>query len=459
MSIQKLPSVATAQASEMLGTSMGHAPPVTDTLRPVVSLVREIVTEVIDAVVSNMNITDKSAKAIISSPVSPARRCSQRKRKSNELTTAEFNPEQAQPPKGVKTSEVIIKHTVIPWLDAVLEDLIDENVGSIYLPSAKVARGPCSAPIHDGRTLTSLYYEVICGSVKAWESLRLWQRKDTCGLVAVVVAACFAEIRWCSAGVVNHMRVSAEFAAPSYSWLTKEAAAGCMYAQCFLGLFAEVGIIEERNRSLSLQMYQLSANQGYSVAQCRLGRCFTCGELFEGARFRWAHWLCGNVGVGIEMGIDKGIRYYRQAAVQGDVVALCMLGDYFLDGQKVPKDVDEAIALYRVAALVGYSTAQYNLGYCYEHGCGNLRSDASQAIHWYSRSAGQNHYLAQYRLAKFLLQGRCQASGGTDIVAYKLLARAAGPPSYYMRAQFALGPLAAAFGWVLELRRTVRPQP
>ena len=65
----------------------------------------------------------------------------------------------------------------------------------------------------------------------------------------------------------------------------------------------------------------------------------------------------------------------------------------FNDAQRVllardTASASRAAALFRRAAEEGNPLAQYDLGYCYEHGIG-VTVDLSEAIRWYKLSAAQ----------------------------------------------------------------------
>lgn len=60
-------------------------------------------------------------------------------------------------------------------------------------------------------------------------------------------------------------------------------------------------------------------------------------------------------------------------------------------------DWDEAIVLWRKAAELGSSEAQYNLGYSYKYGEGVVQ-DIAEAVKWWQRAVGQGHRKAQRQL-------------------------------------------------------------
>ncbi|MBR0056836.1 MAG: sel1 repeat family protein, partial [Kiritimatiellae bacterium] len=59
-----------------------------------------------------------------------------------------------------------------------------------------------------------------------------------------------------------------------------------------------------------------------------------------------------------------------EVAKRGDVAAMKSLGDCYMDGVGVEKDVVQAAEWYRKAADQGYAEAQWMLGCCYHNGRG-----------------------------------------------------------------------------------------
>jgi TPR repeat protein len=73
---------------------------------------------------------------------------------------------------------------------------------------------------------------------------------------------------------------------------------------------------------------------------------------------------------------------WSKAVDQKDTEAMNNLGFLLYNGFGVPKDVDRAVKLWRVAAAAGESESQWHLGRAYETGIGAERS-LSIAYAWY----------------------------------------------------------------------------
>lgn len=75
-------------------------------------------------------------------------------------------------------------------------------------------------------------------------------------------------------------------------------------------------------------------------------------------------------------------------AEKGDAVAQCLLGDLLSDGKEVPRNATEAVRWYKKAAGQGNARAQLSLGNCYFYGLG-VAKDGTEAVRWYRKAADQ----------------------------------------------------------------------
>lgn len=116
------------------------------------------------------------------------------------------------------------------------------------------------------------------------------------------------------------------------------------------------------------------AEQGDVDAQYRWG-----GELYEADDKECAEW-------------------WKKAAKQGHVSALCDFGALHMLGMHVRRDVKYGVDLLRRAAEQGCGCALYNLAYCSREGLGMKKSKAAY-VQYLRRSAKQGYALALYDLA------------------------------------------------------------
>ena len=84
----------------------------------------------------------------------------------------------------------------------------------------------------------------------------------------------------------------------------------------------------------------------------------------------------------------KPLRWYRQAAEQGDTDAQFRLAFRYAFGIDAPHDYGEAARWYRLVAVKGHALAQYELGLMYAEGRG-VPQDYGEAARWYRLVAEQ----------------------------------------------------------------------
>ena len=109
-------------------------------------------------------------------------------------------------------------------------------------------------------------------------------------------------------------------------------------------------------------------------------------------------------------------------AKSGDSEAQKELGNYYLDGNVVEKDVNKAIEWYKKSALQSNPKAMYNLGYLYSQGIG-VKKDNKTEFFWKKKSADLGFSWAQNWIGKSYYHGWF---GDKDIeMAYKYLLKSA----------------------------------
>lgn len=90
---------------------------------------------------------------------------------------------------------------------------------------------------------------------------------------------------------------------------------------------------------------------------------------------------------------DKWFAGHLPLAEQGYPLAECQIGYCYSEGLGVEKDLEKALYWTRRAAEHGDWDGQYNLGCICEEGTGTAR-DMEQAVRWYREAARQGHDLA-----------------------------------------------------------------
>lgn len=90
---------------------------------------------------------------------------------------------------------------------------------------------------------------------------------------------------------------------------------------------------------------------------------------------------------------------YLAKAEQGNVDAQYNLGIMYYHGEGVPKNHDEALHWFHLAAEQNDADAQYNLGFMYGKGEGT-KKDQRQSLEWFQKAAAQGHAGAREILEK-----------------------------------------------------------
>jgi len=90
---------------------------------------------------------------------------------------------------------------------------------------------------------------------------------------------------------------------------------------------------------------------------------------------------------------------YLAKAEQGNVDAQYNLGIMYYHGEGVPKNLDEALHWFHLAAEQNDADAQYNLGFMYGKGEGT-KKDQRQSLEWFQKAAAQGHAGAREILEK-----------------------------------------------------------
>ena len=90
--------------------------------------------------------------------------------------------------------------------------------------------------------------------------------------------------------------------------------------------------------------------------------------------------------------------WLRRSAEGGNQYAQYRLGRLLLQGEEVPREIEEAVRWLTVSAEQGNQYAQYALGKLYLIGK-EVPRDPKAAVRWFTLSAAQGNEYAQYVLA------------------------------------------------------------
>lgn len=142
-----------------------------------------------------------------------------------------------------------------------------------------------------------------------------------------------------------------------------------------------VADIPKGNVSEAVKFWRQAAEQGDAKAQNSLGEAYYEGQ-------------------GVPQDYAEAARWFRMAAEQGNAEAQRSLGRAYAyaGGRGVPQDNAEAAKWYRMAAEQGNAEAQYDLSWNYTLGLAGVPQDFGKSIEWLRRAAEQGHVDAQYEL-------------------------------------------------------------
>ena len=135
----------------------------------------------------------------------------------------------------------------------------------------------------------------------------------------------------------------------------------------------------------AVKWYREAAEQGNAKGQFNLGMMY-------------------NKGQGVPQDYAEAAKWYRKAAEQGFAEAQNNLGMMYHAGQGVPQDYAEAARWYRKAAAQGIASAQFNLGLMYDKRQG-VPQNFVEAVNWYRKAAEQGNAEAQYNLGMMYFAG------------------------------------------------------
>lgn len=154
------------------------------------------------------------------------------------------------------------------------------------------------------------------------------------------------------------------------------AKSGMPMAQNTLGYCYDNGYGVGQSNVEAATWFKKAAEQGYAVAQCNLGNCYSSGDF------------------GIGQSYSKAAYWYEKAAKQGYAAAQKCFGDCFYYGDGEEQSYSKAVFWYTKSAEQGNEWAQYWLGQCYRWGDG-VEQSYEKAVEWYKKSAAQGNVEAK----------------------------------------------------------------
>ena len=128
----------------------------------------------------------------------------------------------------------------------------------------------------------------------------------------------------------------------SFEELLERSKYGEETVQYLLGIEYETGLHVSVDYKEAIKWYQLAADQGYRIAQNKLGNLFFYGK------------------VGVIQHYKEAIKWYQLAADQGDSSSQNMLGIIYRDGNGVTQDKVLAHMYFNIATSNGSEEAMKN---------------------------------------------------------------------------------------------------
>jgi len=187
-------------------------------------------------------------------------------------------------------------------------------------------------------------------------------------------------------------------------WLERAGEAGNAAAYFRLGIFYEKGVGVAKNDKTAFSHYLKSAQMGYENGQFWTGYLYGKGRGVAKSDEKAFEWylkaakqghssamqnlgIRNQAGRGVTKNMEQAALWYERAIEAGNLASYSGLGYMYKFGKGGrPKDLAKAIRLFRSAADKGDASGQYNLGLMYEKGIGVLK-DRNEALRLYRLAA------------------------------------------------------------------------
>lgn len=142
---------------------------------------------------------------------------------------------------------------------------------------------------------------------------------------------------------------------------------------------------KEIDEEMAVKWYRQAAGMGNMVAQYMLGRVY-------------------EKGIGVIRDYHEAIKWYRRAAYQGSAKAGYRIGYAYRWGLGVSPDYEKAMTWFYDSALQGDIPSMFDLALCYANGIGVVQN-YEQAVKWYRRGAEKGSAPCQYNLGMCYFEG------------------------------------------------------
>lgn len=154
-------------------------------------------------------------------------------------------------------------------------------------------------------------------------------------------------------------------------------------AMLYLAVHYRYGIVKKQDYAIAFDLYKQAADNGVSQAMVELGELYMLGE-------------------GVEKNLEEAIKWYRMAADNGNTDAMCVLSVLYYEGEDVDEDFGEALHWALEAAKLGDNIGMNNMGVFYEDGLG----DYVASMAWYELAASYGDPEAMLYIGDMYSDGR-----------------------------------------------------
>jgi uncharacterized protein len=211
-------------------------------------------------------------------------------------------------------------------------------------------------------------------------------------------------------------------------WYRKAAEQGNAKAQNSLGVLYWLGDGVERDKKQAVQWYRKAARQGEASAMFNLGAAYYNGDGVPESNVQSYAWFLLSSEAGSPSGQDAAKRSQGEHGPEMFTEACLTIGQMYLMGEDLPRDLRLAAGWYRKAAERGHTQAHaakdyddaghwcelaakekhspgyFCLGYLYQHGLG-VPQNSKKAFRWYQQGAREFHPESVQALAQMYATG------------------------------------------------------
>ena len=173
----------------------------------------------------------------------------------------------------------------------------------------------------------------------------------------------------------------------AFRLLALSAQQGVQESEYMLALYYLGGIEVPLDKKEPIRLLTHSANRGYIPSQFQLGEIYRIG-LYAPQDFK------------------KSLKWYRLAAEYEEPAALMALSEMYFEGKGVQKNGIEAVRLLRILADKGDPNGQVLLGLTYEYGEPEVPKNIDDALKWYRLAASQNNETAREAIERINTERR-----------------------------------------------------